>query len=74
MNDELKLQSNQAQQLEEYAKSSHNLYLALQKYDPELATSILLSNSFSPGLNQHYKHQPEPNEYYPSASPFMYLV
>jgi hypothetical protein len=56
MNDELKLQSNQALQLEEYAKNSHNLYLALQKYDPELAASILLSNSFSPGLNQHYKH------------------
>jgi hypothetical protein len=58
MNDELKLQSNQAQQLEEYAKNSHNLYLALQQYDydPELATSILLSNPFSPGLNQHYKH------------------
>jgi hypothetical protein len=44
MNDELKLQSNQAQQLTEYAKNSHNLYLALQQYAPELlATSCMLS-------------------------------
>jgi hypothetical protein len=74
MNDELKLHSNQAQRLEEYAKNILNLYLALQQYDPELATSILLSKLFSRGLNQHYKHKLEPNEYYTSAIHFMYEV
>jgi hypothetical protein len=54
-------------------KKSHNLYLALQ-YDPELANYIMLVNSFSPGLNRHYKHQHESNEYNTSSIHVMYEV
>ena len=51
IHDELNLKLNPSQQLNEYAKNSHNLYRALQQYDPELADSILQSSFMLPGQN-----------------------
>jgi hypothetical protein len=58
-------------------QNSHNLYLAIHKYDPELTYSALRSTSVSPGLDQNYSYIPMTHEiekWHDDTMTFMYEV